>query len=457
MGDAGPPTPPPGMMGDAAWSSETPPLREIKVLVTGFGPFKSFLVNPSWLIASALSHELYPTTSHSSPDPAYKITLIVHSSAMRVSYSSVSEMMPSLISQHDPDFILHIGVAGGRDCYSLETRAHRDGYRIKDVDDKDGFARGESMWKKEGVPDVLFVGWDEADVLKRWEAGVQTGLSEHGFLGPANADSRTNTNTSSSIWGSSETAANVAAAVQAARAEENRKKSAVKLSRDAGRFLCEYLLFESLSLRWIDAHRHMHPYLHLLHPHPHGEQHPEPSGQVGGYSVQHHNEIGTSWRPQHEGQGEQQAAGQSSSSISGSSSAHGHHGHQDQNGSSEAERGQGQEAKDLEEQHKKQRLAHDRLGKVAFLHVPGWTSVEDINRGKLVAEEAIRALVASWEEGFRRPLGWGGPDARAFTTQHSEDHGQSQGHTQGSVGSAASAVSAILAAGPIGSNIVWRA
>ncbi|EHY54625.1 hypothetical protein ABEF92_002458 [Exophiala dermatitidis] len=445
MGDAGPPTPPPGMMGDAAWSSETPPLREIKVLVTGFGPFKSFLVNPSWLIASALPHELYPTTSPSSPVPAYKITLIVHSSAMRVSYSSVSEMMPSLISQHDPDFILHIGVAGGRDCYSLETRAHRDGYRIKDVDDKDGFARGESMWKKEGVPDVLFVGWDEADVLKRWEAGVQTGLLEHGFLGPANADSRTNTSISSSIWGSSETAANVAAAVQAARAEENRKKSAVKLSRDAGRFLCEYLLFESLSLRWIDAHRHMHPHLHLLQSQPRAEQHP----QVEEHSVQHHSEAGTSWRPQqHEGHVEQHA---SQSSLSGSSPLTNNHSDQQ----NETERGQ--EAQDLEEQHKKQRLAHDRLGKVAFLHVPGWTSVEDINRGKLVAEEAIRALVASWEEGFRRPLGWGGPDARAFTTQHSEDHAQSQGHTQGSVGSAASAVSAILAAGPIGSNIVWRA
>ena len=62
-------------------------------------------------------------------------------------------------------------------------------------------------------------------------------------------------------------------------------------------------------------------------------------------------------------------------------------------------------------------LAHERVGKVAFLHVPGWTGVEDINRGVMVAEEAIRALVGSWEDGQRRN---GRVEVKSYTQQHSE-------------------------------------
>ncbi len=45
---------------------------------------------------------------------------------------------------------------------------------------------------------------------------------------------------------------------------------------------------------------------------------------------------------------------------------------------------------------------HSRLGKVAFLHVPGDTDALAIERGVRVTIAAIRALVLSWEEGYRR-------------------------------------------------------
>jgi hypothetical protein len=46
-----------------------------------------------------------------------------------------------------------------------------------------------------------------------------------------------------------------------------------------------------------------------------------------------------------------------------------------------------------------------KLGKVAFLHVPGDTDAAAIERGVRVTVAAIRALVASWEAGLRREGG----------------------------------------------------
>lgn len=221
-----------------------------------------------------------PTSPQEHP---YSIRLIVHPAPVRVSYATVATLVPDLISHHDPDFILHIGVAGGRDHYSLETRGHRDGYRIKDVDEHDGWKEGEQQWKNEGVPAMLRVGWDEDDVLTRWEKAVKRGMEEGGFSG-----------------------------------EENKKRGQVRLSRDAGRFLCEFALMESLSRRWVDA---------------------------------------------------EQAENEDS---------------QTQNEDSQ------------------KRKAMERVGKVAFLHVPGWTGLEDVRRGVMVAEAAIRSLVESWEDGLRR-------------------------------------------------------
>ncbi|OCT44204.1 hypothetical protein CLCR_00610 [Cladophialophora carrionii] len=422
MGDAGPPSPDPIVQQESAvqvggaGAEEAAPLREVKVLVTGFGPFKSFLINPSWLIASALPDELYPLPSSSAAtkSPAYKITLIVHPSAVRVSYSTVSTTVPALLSSLDPDFVLHIGMAGGRDCYSLETRAHRDNYRIKDVDDADGLTCGEQRWRRENVPEVLYVGWEEGDVLRRWEEGVKKGLAERGFLGkaemerererererakapppPASEQSRplpdrlpeppaASASASASVfglpprthhaygpvnlmWGTS----NVPAS--ATKADEHRRKAVVKLSADAGRFLCEYALFESLSRRWLDARRV-------------GEDENRDPAVVAAVAAA----------------AAAAAAASSSASASASASAS-----PPSPASSAAQR----------------ELARERLGKVAFLHVPGWTGVEDINRGVMVAEEAIRALVGSWEDGYRR--NGRVAQAKAYTQQHSEDKGR---------------------------------
>lgn len=188
-------------------------------------------------------------------------------------------------------------MAAGRRHYALETLAHRDGYTIKDVDNIDGLAVGSHRWLAEGCPSVLEAGWDSSDVLDRWRRELE----------------------------------NDEYVREAARGniEALNKIPDVRLSTDAGRFLCDFIFYESLSLRWKDARRQRGELQSLY------ENYPTSPPQPG---------------------------------ID-------------------------------EEEHGRSR---EREGKVAFLHVPGDTDSGAIERGVRVTEGAIRALVASWEGGYRR-------------------------------------------------------
>jgi pyrrolidone-carboxylate peptidase len=231
-------------------------------------PFKSFHTNPSYLIAEALPSTLEsvfqpyqkfnlttsprePQQQQQSPTPSpplcspYEIRLIVHPSPIRVSYATVTTLLPQLIAQHAPDYIFHIGMAGGREHYTLETIAHRDGYKIRDVDDRDGWRDGEFEWKREGVPEAIRVGWDPADVLGRWEGEVRRREEAMGIGVPVGRFGNGNGNGDGYGMGLGEWGV------------ERRKWefSTCRLSADAGRFLCEFTLFESLSRRWIEGEK----------------------------------------------------------------------------------------------------------------------------------------------------------------------------------------------------------
>lgn len=224
MGDAGPETPPLGgtiPVESIINNCEQDP-KVVTVLVTGFGPFKSFTTNPSYLIARSLPEYLYPEPKSFAIDaPAHFaglaatrpilttlpiIRLIVHPEQIRVAYATVAKVAPELIAKHDPDYIMHIGMAAGRDFFTLETLARRDGYKIKDVDEKEGLTVGELKWRELDLPETIWTGWDENDVLARWRGDV-------------------------------------------ARTCPEDEKAVVRLSRDAGKFLCEFILYNSLAHR----------------------------------------------------------------------------------------------------------------------------------------------------------------------------------------------------------------
>ncbi|KAK3300876.1 uncharacterized protein B0H64DRAFT_25902 [Chaetomium fimeti] len=195
----------------AADSSEEQPFT---VLITGFGPFKrDYPVNPSWEIVHSLPthlpplrakapHHHYPSSSSSSSSPPQQnqqqpaippVRLLVHPSPIRVNYQTVRALVPQLwdldggAARTRIDAAIHVGMAGPRLFYSIERRGHRDGYGMPDVDgellgDEDGEGGGEGddknkdkegggegkkrFWK--GLPAELETALDVEDVLGRW-------------------------------------------------------------------------------------------------------------------------------------------------------------------------------------------------------------------------------------------------------------------------------------------------
>ncbi|KAI9720580.1 MAG: hypothetical protein M1812_002760 [Candelaria pacifica] len=150
---------------------------EVTVLVTGFAPFKStHPTNPSYSIASSLP--TYLSRLPSTPN-APRINLVIHHPPVRVSYTFVRALIPSLYASHPKiDFVLHIGMAAGRSFYTMETRAHRDGYTLRDVDGKedeegseieDDGKKKEGVWEREGCPAILETGFESEDVWRRWK------------------------------------------------------------------------------------------------------------------------------------------------------------------------------------------------------------------------------------------------------------------------------------------------
>lgn len=68
--------------------------------------------------------------------------------------------------------VLHIGMAPGRSFFTLETCAHRDGYKRKDVNGET--LEGDTFWKdKYDAPKILLSSFDTVDVLKRWKLGLK--------------------------------------------------------------------------------------------------------------------------------------------------------------------------------------------------------------------------------------------------------------------------------------------
>jgi len=188
--------------------------EEFTVLVTGFGPFKeNFPLNPSWAIASQLPEYLPPLrpkavgTAAASKLPPVRV--LVHPEPIRVNYQTVRALVPSLWDLEGKsgrpriDLAIHIGMAGPRPMYQLERRGHRDGYAMKDVDgeylrDQERHASEGEDWIWHGMPKELETDLDLDDVLERWKKYSPDGLD-------------------------------------------------LRISEDAGRYLCDFIYFSSLT------------------------------------------------------------------------------------------------------------------------------------------------------------------------------------------------------------------
>ncbi|XP_055347043.1 pyroglutamyl-peptidase 1-like [Paramacrobiotus metropolitanus] len=96
-----------------------------RVLVTGFGPFGEHTINASWEAAQEL--KLFT-------DLTDAVDLIVE--RIPVVYSDVSSTVPSLWEKYSPDLVIHCGVSAfiaWKNIIQVERKAHSFGYQRPDV------------------------------------------------------------------------------------------------------------------------------------------------------------------------------------------------------------------------------------------------------------------------------------------------------------------------------------
>ncbi|CAG7999185.1 unnamed protein product [Penicillium olsonii] len=208
-------------------SSASP--NEISVLITGFGPFKTNLVNASYLIASSLPSSF----NFSSPDDATRrVSLHVHPTPITVAYSAVRDTLPLILEEfaasnggRRPDLIIHIGIASPRPHYSVETLAHRDDYLITDVDGRAGWEDGEKIWRQMGLPPILIPGRATEDPSSK-----SSYQPDEEFL---------------DVWRSFAPNSNL------------------QISKDAGHYLCDFIFYTSMSLALQQGHDRNILFLHV--------------------------------------------------------------------------------------------------------------------------------------------------------------------------------------------------
>ena len=134
-----------------------------------FQPFGENDTNPSYLIAQSLpvKHDIRGLPP---------IILHKHTEPITVSYAYVRKVIPELLYPTDVlkpkyDIVLNIGLAPGRNFYTMETLAHRDGYIKKDVDGKT--LEGDTLWQREyNAPERLHTSFNTEDVWRRWKSGL---------------------------------------------------------------------------------------------------------------------------------------------------------------------------------------------------------------------------------------------------------------------------------------------
>lgn len=147
----------------------------------------------------------------------------MYPTAIPVSYSTVRELLPQILSDYSaahggrrPDLIIHIGIASPRPYYSVESLAHRDEYVMTDIDGCTGYEDGEKRWKEMGLPEILKPGLPPASDSSSGASSVLPYPPDEHFLdtwklfAPATLD--------------------------------------LRISKDAGRYLCDFIFYTSMSL-----------------------------------------------------------------------------------------------------------------------------------------------------------------------------------------------------------------
>ncbi|VVC97905.1 unnamed protein product [Leptidea sinapis] len=96
------------------------------VLVTGFGPFIKHPVNASWEAVKLLNKDEI--------EKKHNVELV--QIELPVIYENVDEFVPALWETHEPILMLHVGVSSIAQHLTLEKQAHKKGYQRMDYFDQ---------------------------------------------------------------------------------------------------------------------------------------------------------------------------------------------------------------------------------------------------------------------------------------------------------------------------------
>ncbi|KAL3074953.1 hypothetical protein niasHS_014398 [Heterodera schachtii] len=103
----------------------------MRILVTGYGPFGAFTVNPSAIVVDQLAQQCRDGTLGTDDADAIGIELVTR--VVDVDYAGALGCANWARDELNVDFAIHIGVYPGSGFVFLERRAFRDGYVSKDV------------------------------------------------------------------------------------------------------------------------------------------------------------------------------------------------------------------------------------------------------------------------------------------------------------------------------------
>lgn len=156
------------------------------VLITGFGPFGKHNVNASWEAVK----ELKKLTADL--EKLHNINLVIKE--IPVAYDNAIIEIPQLWKKYNPVIVIHVGVSHKAHCLTIESRAHSTGYIRSDICEK--------------CP-------SETDVA---QCVLETKIDGKSICDNVN---------------------------------ENSHETGCKacISHDAGRYLCEYVYYQSLSMQ----------------------------------------------------------------------------------------------------------------------------------------------------------------------------------------------------------------
>lgn len=165
-----------------------------------------------------------------------------------MSYPTIQNSVPALVEDYAkdhegrrPDIVLHLGIAAARSYYSVETQAHRDSYRLPDINGKSGFQDGELQWRKLELPAILKAG-RAIDARTTADAPPSSPMpAAKPYANPSPPDEHF-----IDVWKAF-----------------GPPKADLRISTDAGRYACEFILYTSLAHAFLAGQDRSVAFLHV--------------------------------------------------------------------------------------------------------------------------------------------------------------------------------------------------